>query len=164
MQVSVPIQERDQGQFDHVYLAEAIPVAASPSHLTGIIGRSGPLTWTLVDYRFWPKKNGPSVTFGSTRNIAACFLTPRTARLHRRIFGARSPGRASYGRCNERDPHRVLWVLALAIGLRRGELLGLRWQDLDLDAGQLTVKQALVMLKGKSVIQAPKSKAAVRSV
>jgi integrase len=64
----------------------------------------------------------------------------------------------------ESDTHRALWVVALATGLRRGELLGLRWQDLDLDAGRLTVKQSLVMLKGKAVIQAPKNKAALRSV
>jgi len=64
----------------------------------------------------------------------------------------------------ESDTDWALWVLALATGLRRGELLGLRWQDLDLDAGRLTVKPSLVMLKGKAVIQAPKSKAALRSV
>jgi integrase len=64
----------------------------------------------------------------------------------------------------ESDTHRALWVLTLATGLRRGELLGLRWQDLDLDSGRLTVKQALVMLGGKAVIQAPKSKAALRPV
>jgi hypothetical protein len=37
-------------------------------------------------------------------------------------------------------------------------------QDLDLDAGRLSVKQSLVMLGGKAVIQASKSKAALRSV
>jgi integrase len=64
----------------------------------------------------------------------------------------------------ESDTHRALWVLALATWLRRGELLGLRWQDLDLGEGRLTVNQALVMLAGKAVIQAPKSKAVLRSV
>jgi integrase len=37
-------------------------------------------------------------------------------------------------------------------------------QDLDLDAERLTVKQSLLMLGGKAVIQARKSKAALRSV
>ena len=49
-------------------------------------------------------------------------------------------------------------------GLRRGELLALRWSDVNFEVGRLTVKQSLVMLGGKAVIQAPKSKAAVRSV
>jgi len=30
----------------------------------------------------------------------------------------------------------ALYVLALCLGLRRGELLGLRWEDIDLDAGR----------------------------
>ena len=34
--------------------------------------------------------------------------------------------------------------LAAHTGMRRGEVLGLRWQDLDLDAGRLSVRQALV--------------------
>ncbi|WP_346533794.1 site-specific integrase [Micromonospora sp. DPT] len=41
--------------------------------------------------------------------------------------------------------HRLhaLFVVALALGLRRGELLGLRWSDVDLNAGQLRVWQTL---------------------
>lgn len=34
--------------------------------------------------------------------------------------------------------------LAAHTGMRRGEVLGLRWRDLDLDAGRLSVRQALV--------------------
>ena len=38
-----------------------------------------------------------------------------------------------------------IWRLALATGLRRGELLGLQWSDIDLDAGAVTVaRQVLV--------------------
>lgn len=37
----------------------------------------------------------------------------------------------------------VRWTLALALGLRRGEVLGLRWSDIDLDAGTLTVRRQL---------------------
>lgn len=35
------------------------------------------------------------------------------------------------------------WVVALALGLRKGEALGLQWSDLDLDAGTLRVRRAL---------------------
>lgn len=35
------------------------------------------------------------------------------------------------------------WVLALALGMRQGEVLGLSWQDVDLDKGSLKVAQAL---------------------
>lgn len=33
------------------------------------------------------------------------------------------------------------FVLAVALGLRRGEILGLRWQDIDLERRTLTVRQ-----------------------
>lgn len=40
-------------------------------------------------------------------------------------------------------PMHALYVLAITSGMRAGELLGLKWGDLDLDAGQLTVRRAL---------------------
>ncbi len=40
-------------------------------------------------------------------------------------------------------PAHALYVLAITTGMRAGELLGLKWGDIDLDAGRLTVKRAL---------------------
>ncbi|SCL20753.1 Site-specific recombinase XerD [Micromonospora rhizosphaerae] len=53
--------------------------------------------------------------------------------------------------------HRLhaLFVVALALGLRRGELLGLRWSDLDLNAGQLRVWQTLQRVRGDGVVFGP---------
>ena len=39
------------------------------------------------------------------------------------------------------DRLRGLWTLALHTGMRRGELAGLRWSDVDLDRATLTVAQ-----------------------
>jgi integrase len=41
------------------------------------------------------------------------------------------------------DELEALWRLALLTGMRRGELLGLRWSDVDLDAGALSVRRTL---------------------
>jgi len=35
------------------------------------------------------------------------------------------------------------WLVGLALGLRQGEALGLRWHDIDLDTGTITVRRAL---------------------
>src|SRR4051794_2929626 len=43
----------------------------------------------------------------------------------------------------------ALWAVALALGLRRGEALGLRWCDLDLAAGLLQVRQTLQRAGGR---------------
>jgi integrase len=41
------------------------------------------------------------------------------------------------------DPHEALYTVALATGLRQGEVLALRWSDVDLEAGALTVSHTL---------------------
>lgn len=57
------------------------------------------------------------------------------------------------------------WSVALALGLRQGEALGLQWSDLDLDAGTLTVRRALQRLRGKGLVFVePKSRAGRRTI
>ena len=59
----------------------------------------------------------------------------------------------------------VAWVLALACGLRRGELAGLRWSDVDLAAGQLHICNQRQRITGLGVIDVPpKSAAGVRDI
>jgi integrase len=58
----------------------------------------------------------------------------------------------------------ALYVLALYLGLRRGELLGLRWADIDLAAGVLEVRRALQRVGGELQALTPKSKTSVRTV
>lgn len=53
-----------------------------------------------------------------------------------------------------RSPAR--WTVALAMGLRQGEVLGLRWdEDLDLKAGTLRVQQILFRVTGKGICFGP---------
>ncbi len=58
-------------------------------------------------------------------------------------------------------PYHALLTLAAYTGLRQGELLGLRWEDVNLEAGTLSVRQALSIRKQ---IGPPKSKAGIRSM
>ena len=57
------------------------------------------------------------------------------------------------------------WSVALALGLRQGEALGLTWDAVDLDVGTLTVRQALQRQPGKGLVFVqPKSRAGRRTV
>ena len=40
-----------------------------------------------------------------------------------------------------------LYVVAVTAGMREGELLGIKWEDLDLDAGKLAVRRSLSITK-----------------
>ncbi|BAQ15606.1 tyrosine-type recombinase/integrase [Methyloceanibacter caenitepidi] len=54
--------------------------------------------------------------------------------------------------------------LAVTTGLRRGEILGLRWSDMDLEAGTLTVVQSLEQTKDGLKFKAPKTHRSRRSI
>ena len=55
------------------------------------------------------------------------------------------------------------WSVALALGLRQGEALGLPWDAIDLDSGTLRVRQALQRLPGAGLVMVePKSTAGKR--
>jgi integrase len=62
------------------------------------------------------------------------------------------------------DRLEALYVLAIHTGLRQGELLGLKWEDVDLESGTLRVRRTLVTAKGGPVLTAPKTKGGRRSV
>lgn len=64
----------------------------------------------------------------------------------------------------ESDRLYALYVLALSTGLRQGELFGLRWDDIDLDGGRLTVVRSLVEIRGKHSFGEPKSRKGRRSL
>ncbi len=63
----------------------------------------------------------------------------------------------------------ALYVVALGTGMRRGELLGLRWQDVDwqdghASAARIRIRQALVLAGGRTRMETPKSARSRRSI
>ncbi|MGX7727552.1 site-specific integrase [Rhodococcus sp. 5G237] len=61
------------------------------------------------------------------------------------------------------DPYAHAWYLALS-GLRRGEICGLRWDDIDLDAKTLTIERARVSFGVTTVEGSTKSKRSRRTL
>jgi integrase len=51
----------------------------------------------------------------------------------------------------------AFWRLLSMTGCRRGEALGLRWDDLDVEAATLTIRRALVPLGAEVIVSEPKT-------
>jgi integrase len=71
------------------------------------------------------------------------------------------------------DPWAPVWAVALYAGLRRGEIIGLRWQDVDLEQGLIHVQQQIQYLwldaegrrtKSRQATIPPKSQAGNRII
>jgi integrase len=63
----------------------------------------------------------------------------------------------------------ALFALALGTGMRQGEILGLKWEDIDFSNGQLTVHRSLAQLKKQTqgerfVLKEPKSQRSRRTI
>jgi len=81
-----------------------------------------------------------------------CPLTPEQAKLLLQVVHEAG------------DRLEALYVLAIHTGLRQGELLGLKWDDVDLEDGSLQVRRTLTMTKDGPVFTSPKTTGSRRSV
>jgi integrase len=80
-------------------------------------------------------------------------IAPLTAQEANRLIGAAAEDRLE-----------ALYVLAIHTGVRQGELLALKWEDLDLEAGTLRVRRTLTRTKGSYSVGEPKTKKSRRTV
>jgi integrase len=64
----------------------------------------------------------------------------------------------------EGDRLFALWRLACRTGARRGELAGLRWEDIDFDAGEMSIRQSLVIVGTQARFQPPKTERSRRTI
>lgn len=97
------------------------------------------------------------------RNVCDAVSPPKVQREEMQVLTpeqARSLLGASVG-----DPLEALYVLALTAGLRQGELLALKWSDLDADAGRLSVRRTVRWMTGRGPVEGePKSARGRRSI
>lgn len=62
------------------------------------------------------------------------------------------------------DGYYEIFMLDLATGMRCGELLGLKWSDLNFESGELHIERQISRVNGELKTIPPKTKASVRSV
>ncbi len=96
-----------------------------------------------------------------TNPAIGCKLPPKKARemqvldkdeLQRFLIQAQAEG------------YYELFLLDLATGLRRGELMALQWDDLDFKTGVLSVNKQIYNVKGQLQLTMPKTKTSIRKL
>lgn len=60
--------------------------------------------------------------------------------------------------------YRTLAFLAIATGMRRGEILGLKWTDIDFDKGLLHVERTVQVIERQLVLKEPKTVSSQRTI
>jgi integrase len=107
---------------------------------------------------------GQAVRWGDlARNVAELVDRPRAP--HREVTAMSPEQVKAFLKKAKDDRLFALYVLAIATGARQGELLALRWSDVDLDAGTITIKATLTLDADKKLVRTePKTQESVRSV
>jgi integrase len=91
------------------------------------------------------------------RNAASLIKPPRPRREEIRPLDCEQVGSLFEAANSREDRLEALYVVAVTTGMRRGELQGLKWENLDLEAGTLQVRRTLSEPKGGWIFEAPKS-------
>jgi integrase len=71
---------------------------------------------------------------------------------------------ATFLEANKNDPLHPVFALILALGLRRGEALGLRWEHINLERRTLRVVETLVTVRGRVYSSKPKTRKSRRTL
>ncbi len=96
------------------------------------------------------------------RDVTAAVQPPRVVQPEMRTLGV--PGVVALLRAAEGTKLQVPIAVLVGTGLRRGELFGLRWSDVDLDAGRLTVRRSIEMIDGVRREKPPKTTRSARTL
>jgi integrase len=97
-----------------------------------------------------------------TRNVAKLVPSPKYIAPEKRVWSMEQV--TTFLQHGRRHKYYPMFLLMLFCGLRRGEAMGLRWQDVDFDADEIKIRQTMNMLKGELVLGSPKTKASVRDI
>jgi len=89
------------------------------------------------------------------RNVAALVDPPRVVRAEVQAF---NPEQArAFLEAVKGSRLEAAYTVAVAVGMRQGEILGLKWSDVDLQTGVLRIRAALQRVEKKLVQVEPKS-------
>jgi len=96
------------------------------------------------------------------KNVAIGATLPASVRPDLQFWSAEEVRRFLEGIRDDRD--YALYYVDLTTGMRRGELLGLRWDRMDMDVGELKIVETIVPVNHKPTWSIPKTDAGFRTI
>jgi integrase len=96
------------------------------------------------------------------RNPADNVKAPKLEREEMKVWTREEASR--FLRVTEGHRLYAVFYLALITGMRKGELVGLRWEEVNFAASSLTVKNNLIRMDGKLTLQPPKTASSRRVI
>lgn len=96
------------------------------------------------------------------KNVAEIATPPRTE--HREMVTWTSEQVQEFLNLAASSPYLPIYIVAIATGMRRGEVMGLKWLDVDLERATLTIVRTLSYLERKPVITDAKRASSRRTV
>lgn len=96
------------------------------------------------------------------RNVARLVKAPRQARTELTPLEPEEVRQLLLAASGDRL--EALYVVTLGLGLRKGEVLGLRWEDINFEAAEIHVRHGLQRVDGRLQLVEPKTKRSRRSL
>jgi integrase len=96
------------------------------------------------------------------RNAAAAARGPAAMRPEMQTWS--SDQLKTFTEAAQRSRMRHAFTILATTGMRRGEALGLRWNDIDFDSAQIAIVQTISVVEGKVVVGVPKTAGSRRTV
>jgi len=90
-----------------------------------------------------------------SRNVASAVRPPKLSMKEIRPLSPEQAG--AFLVAARRDRFEALYVVAITAGLREGELLGLTWDNVDLESGTLSVRRTLSEARNERFFEPPKN-------
>lgn len=108
---------------------------------------------------------GDAVRWGTAQRNAAQFASPPKLSASRREMKTWTAEqlRAFLDYASDHDYHPAFYLSANT-GMRRGEILGLRWGDIDFEANRLSVRQTVITVDYEIRVGGPKTERGRRSI
>ena len=97
-----------------------------------------------------------------SRNVARLIDLPKYSPPEKNVWAKEQVAQFIEKNCKHK--YYPLFLLLLCCGLRRGEALGLRWQDIDFNNSTVKIRKTLYWADGKYQLGEPKTKASIRDI